>query len=79
AVATGGTEAPPRKVPRNANPLSQNEKDWMQQVVDQTKDRTFMGRYGTIQEQVNAILFLASDEASYITGSVIPVGGGDQG
>ncbi|WP_228132330.1 hypothetical protein, partial [Acinetobacter baumannii] len=23
--------------------------------------------------------FLASDEASYITGSVIPVGGGDQG
>ena len=26
AVATGGTEAPPRKVPRNANPLSQNEK-----------------------------------------------------
>lgn len=51
----------------------------MQQVVDQTKDRTFMGRYGTILEQVNAILFLASDEASYITGSVIPVGGGDQG
>ena len=79
AVATGGTEAPPRKVPRNTNPLSQNEKDWMQQVVDQTKDRTFMGRYGTIQEQVNAILFLASDEASYMTGSVIPVGGGDQG
>ncbi|HCU39300.1 MAG TPA: 1,6-dihydroxycyclohexa-2,4-diene-1-carboxylate dehydrogenase, partial [Acinetobacter nosocomialis] len=56
-----------------------NEKDWMQQVVDQTKDRTFMGRYGTIQEQVNAILFLASDDASYMTGSVIPVGGGDQG
>ncbi|MCU4347624.1 1,6-dihydroxycyclohexa-2,4-diene-1-carboxylate dehydrogenase [Acinetobacter lactucae] len=79
AVATGGTEAPPRKVPRNTNPLSQNEKNWMQQVVDQTIDRTFMGRYGTIQEQMNAILFLASDDASYMTGSVIPVGGGDQG
>lgn len=51
----------------------------MQQVVDQTIDRTFMSRYGTIQEQVNAILFLASDDASYMTGSVIPVGGGDQG
>ncbi|ENW81944.1 1,6-dihydroxycyclohexa-2,4-diene-1-carboxylate dehydrogenase [Acinetobacter sp. ANC 3929] len=79
AIATGGTEAPPRKVPRNSNPLSQDEKDWMQQVVDQTIDRTFMGRYGSIEEQVKAIVFLASDDASYITGSVIPVGGGDQG
>src|SRR5699024_1945444 len=79
AVATGGTEAPPRKVPRNANPLSENEQAWMQQVVDQTIDRTFLGRYGTIQEQVNAIVFLASDESSYMTGTVVPVGGGDQG
>ena len=79
AVATGGTEAPPRKVPRNTNPLSDDEKQWMQEVVDQTIDRTFLGRYGTIQEQVNAILFLASDESSYITGTVVPVGGGDQG
>ena len=79
AVATGGTEAPPRKIPRNANPLSADEQEWMQAVVDQTKDRTFFGRYGTIQEQVDAILFLASDDASYITGTVLPVGGGDQG
>ena len=79
AVATGGTEAPPRKVPRNAKPLTDNEKTWMQQVVDQTIDRTFLGRYGTIQEQVNAIVFLASDESSYMTGTVVPVGGGDQG
>ena len=79
AVATGGTEAPPRKVPRNANPLTEPEKQWMQEVVDQTIDRTFLGRYGTIQEQVNAILFLASDESSYMTGTVVPVGGGDQG
>lgn len=27
AVATGGTEAPPRKVPRNANPLTESEKN----------------------------------------------------
>lgn len=79
AVATGGTEAPPRKVPRNANPLSDHEKQWMQEVVDQTVDRTFMKRYGTINEQVNAIVFLASDESSYMTGTVVPVGGGDQG
>ncbi|HJF28171.1 benzoate diol dehydrogenase BenD [Acinetobacter bohemicus] len=79
AVATGGTEAPPRKIPRNSKALSEQEKFWMQEVVDQTIDRTFMGRYGTILEQVNAILFLASDDASYITGTVVPVGGGDLG
>ncbi|WP_180017354.1 MULTISPECIES: benzoate diol dehydrogenase BenD [unclassified Acinetobacter] len=79
AVATGGTEAPPRKIPRNAKPLSEQEEQWMQDVVDQTKDRSHMKRYGTIQEQVNAILFLASDEASYMTGTIVPVGGGDQG
>ncbi len=38
-----------------------------------------MKRYGSIEEQVRAILFLASDEASYITGTVLPVGGGDVG
>ncbi|MER2012918.1 MAG: 1,6-dihydroxycyclohexa-2,4-diene-1-carboxylate dehydrogenase [Psychrobacter alimentarius] len=79
AVATGGTDAPPRKIPRNATPLTDDEKLWMQAVVDQTIDRTFMKRYGTIDEQVNAILFLASDESSYITGSTVPVGGGDAG
>lgn len=79
AVATGGTDAPPRKIPRNAQPLTADEKDWMNAVVDQTIDRTFMKRYGTIDEQVNAIAFLASDESSYITGSTIPVGGGDEG
>jgi len=79
AVATGGTEAPPRKIPRNTKPLTDEEKGWMNAVVDQTIERTFMKRYGTIDEQVNAIAFLASDESSYITGSTIPVGGGDAG
>lgn len=79
AVATGGTEAPPRRIPRNAKPLTSDEQSWMDAVVSQTIDRSFMGRYGTIDEQVNAIVFLASDESSYITGSTIPVGGGDEG
>ena len=38
-----------------------------------------MKRYGTLDEQVAAICFLASDEASYITGTVLPVAGGDLG
>lgn len=79
AVATGGTEAPPRKIPRNTKPLTDEEKGWMNAVIDQTIDSTLMKRYGTIDEQVNAITFLASDESSYITGSTIPVGGGDAG
>lgn len=79
AVATGGTEAPPRKVPRNAAPMTSREEVWYQGIIDQTLASTFMRRYGSIDEQVRAILFLASDEASYITGTVLPVGGGDQG
>ncbi|WP_229256941.1 1,6-dihydroxycyclohexa-2,4-diene-1-carboxylate dehydrogenase [Duganella lactea] len=79
AVATGGTEAPPRKVPRNPHPLSEQEQRWYQGIVDQTRDSSLLHRYGTIDEQVAAILFLASPAASYITGTVLPVGGGDQG
>nr|WP_286173320.1 MULTISPECIES: SDR family oxidoreductase [Halomonas] len=34
---------------------------------------------GTLDEQAEPILFLASDAASYITGTVLPVAGGDSG
>lgn len=79
ATAPGGTEAPPRLIPRNADGDTDAEKAWMGEVVQQVKQSTFMKRYGTIDEQVAPILFLASDEASYITGSVLPVAGGDLG
>jgi dihydroxycyclohexadiene carboxylate dehydrogenase len=79
ATAPGGTEAPPRRIPRNSAEQNEQEKVWYQQIVDQTVDSSLMKRYGSIDEQVGAILFLASDEASYITGMVLPVGGGDLG
>ena len=79
AIATGGTEAPPRRIPRNAAEQTAQEKVWYQMIVDQTINSSLMKRYGTIDEQVNAICFLASDEASYITGITMPVGGGDLG
>lgn len=79
ATAPGGTEAPPRKVPRNTAEQSDKERAWYQGIVDQTKETSLMHRYGSIEEQVAPILFFASDESSYITGSVLPVGGGDLG
>lgn len=78
-VAPGGTDIGTRRIPRNSVPMTTEEVDWYQQIVDQTVDSTFMKRYGTTSEQVEAILFLASDAASYITGTILPVGGGDQG
>jgi dihydroxycyclohexadiene carboxylate dehydrogenase len=79
ATAPGGTEAPPRAVPRNPNEQSAQEKAWYQEIVDQTVQSSLMRRYGTLDEQAGVILFLASDDASYLTGVTIPVGGGDLG
>jgi len=79
ATAPGGTEAPPRRIARGEDKPNAQETEWHQGVIDQTKDSSLMHRYGTIAEQVAPILFFASDESSYITGSVLPVGGGDLG
>ncbi|HKE38685.1 MAG TPA: 1,6-dihydroxycyclohexa-2,4-diene-1-carboxylate dehydrogenase [Casimicrobiaceae bacterium] len=79
ATAPGGTEAPPRKVPRNTEEQTRQDEIWYREIVDQTNESSVMHRYGTIEEQVAPILFFASDESSYITGSVLPVGGGDLG
>ncbi|WP_175669416.1 benzoate diol dehydrogenase BenD [Burkholderia ambifaria] len=79
ATAPGGTAAPPRRVPRNAAGDSEQEQAWMAEAVRQVTDSSFFKRYGSLDEQIAPILFLASDEASYITGTVLPVAGGDTG
>ena len=79
ATAPGGTEAPPRKVKRGPEAESAAEKAWYQVVVDQTVDSSFFKRYGTLDEQAAPIVFLGSDEASYLTGTILPVAGGDLG
>ncbi|MGY1682906.1 benzoate 1,2-dioxygenase electron transfer component BenC [Geodermatophilus sp. SYSU D01176] len=79
ATAPGGTEAPPRRTPRGPAPETEQERAWYRTIVDQTVDSSLMKRYGTLDEQAAAITFLASEEASYITGTVLPVAGGDLG
>jgi NAD(P)-dependent dehydrogenase (short-subunit alcohol dehydrogenase family) len=39
-------------------------------------DMVPMHRYGTVQEIADGILFLASDQASYITGHTLAIDGG---
>ncbi|QUH02296.1 1,6-dihydroxycyclohexa-2,4-diene-1-carboxylate dehydrogenase [Saccharopolyspora erythraea] len=80
ATAPGGTDAPPRRVSRGGPPLvGDQQKAWFQAHIDQTVSSSLMKRYGSLDEQAAAITFLASDEASYITGTVLPVAGGDPG
>lgn len=46
-------------------------------VVKQVaKDQTPLGRFGHTDDIANAVLFLACDKASFITGQVLPVDGG---
>jgi NAD(P)-dependent dehydrogenase (short-subunit alcohol dehydrogenase family) len=45
-------------------------------MKDQFKAMTPMGRIGRPEEIASAVLFLASDESSYITGIDLPVDGG---
>lgn len=79
ATAPGGTLAPERRVERGPGPEGEQARGWYQEIVDQTIDSSLMKRYGTLDEQAAPIVFLASPEASYINGSVLPVAGGDQG
>ncbi len=45
-------------------------------VIDQLKQRTPLGRLGQPEDIANAYCFLASEEASFITGTVLSVDGG---
>ena len=40
------------------------------------EERVPLGRHGTAEETAYSVLFLASPEASYITGQTIPIDGG---
>lgn len=84
---TGSGSSPPHRGhrraaatdPRGPAPQGEQERGWYATIVEQTTASSLMKRYGTLDEQAAALTFLASDGASYITGTVLPVAGGDLG
>ena len=56
--------------------LTELTQDLPQNLQDQINAQTPLGRFGTTEEIANAVAFLASDEAAFITGQVLAVDGG---
>jgi 3-oxoacyl-[acyl-carrier protein] reductase len=56
--------------------LTDLTKDLPQDLVSQLNNFIPLGRWGEVQEVANAVAFLASDDATYITGHVLNVDGG---
>lgn len=75
-VAPGATAVSDRVTPRDVLAASTGGEDWGLRLKEFFEHQIPMGRWGTVQEQANAVAFLASDEASFITGQVLTVGGG---
>ena len=82
-VAPSGTGADDRVTPRDFGvdvpPPALSEEEQADQAEYRSTTRSSeipMGRRGEAYEQASAIAFLASHDASYITGQVLAVGGG---
>jgi dihydroxycyclohexadiene carboxylate dehydrogenase len=83
-VSPGGTDIPDRVTPRLlirpgvlAEDLPQQEsEDFRREMVEDSRNQQSLRRRGVPEEQAAAVAFLASDDASFITGDVINCSGG---
>lgn len=78
-VAPGGVDVGERAIPRNPAPPTEADRTGMVAVVEQTLRDTPMKRFAEPGEQAAAIAFLASADASYMTGQTLYVAGGGIG
>jgi 3-oxoacyl-[acyl-carrier protein] reductase len=56
--------------------LTELTKVLSEDMQEQIKKATPLGHFGDVQDIANAVTFLASDEAAYVTGQVLAVDGG---
>lgn len=78
-IAPGGVDVGARATPRNPQPPTEADLKGFEEVGAQTLRDTTMGRFGRPEELAEAICFLASPAASYITGQTLFVAGGGIG
>ena len=82
AMAPGGTEIPDRVTPRGfikpgvMAAEDAAEAEYRREMADDIRSQQALRRRGLPEEQAAAIAFLASDDASFITGQVINCSGG---
>ncbi len=75
-VAPGATEVPNRATPRMTPGEQEQNQRWIDELFESQQSHIPMGRWGHVDEQAAAIAFMASDDASFITGQILSVGGG---
>ena len=58
------------------NPFMSHWPGYRQEYFDEMRRQTPLGKFGRLQDVAELIIFLASDQASYISGAILDVTGG---